>query len=70
MVKMKKLGKKRALAASWEGPYRFVGHVDGKGTLTLKKVVVCVLCRMQMGVSGRDLGGTYKFSTCSQIEQS
>jgi hypothetical protein len=31
MVKMKKLGKKHALAASWEGPYRFVGHVDGKG---------------------------------------
>jgi hypothetical protein len=27
MVKM----KKRALAASWEGPYQFVGHVDGKG---------------------------------------
>jgi len=31
MVKMKRPGKKRALAASWEGPYRFVGHVDGKG---------------------------------------
>ncbi len=31
MVKMKRPGKKRALAASWEGPYRFIGHVDGKG---------------------------------------
>jgi hypothetical protein len=31
MVKMKKPAKRRALAASWEGPYRFVGHVDGKG---------------------------------------
>jgi len=31
MVKMKRPGKKRLLAASWEGPYRFVEHVDGKG---------------------------------------
>jgi hypothetical protein len=31
MVKMKKPGKKRALATSWEGPYQFMGHVDGKG---------------------------------------
>jgi hypothetical protein len=31
MVKMKKLGKRRALIASWEGPYQFVGHADGKG---------------------------------------
>jgi hypothetical protein len=31
MVKMKKPGKRRALSASWEGPYQFVGHVDGKG---------------------------------------
>jgi hypothetical protein len=27
MVKMKKPGKRRALSASWEGPYQFVGHV-------------------------------------------
>jgi hypothetical protein len=31
MVKMKRPGKKRTLVASWEGPYQFVGHVDGKG---------------------------------------
>jgi len=30
MVKMKKPGKRRALVASWEGPYQFVGHADGK----------------------------------------
>jgi len=30
MVKMKKPGKRRALSASWEGPYQFVGHTDGK----------------------------------------
>ncbi len=29
MVKMKKLGKKKALTANWEGPYQFVAHVDG-----------------------------------------
>jgi hypothetical protein len=37
MVKMKKLGKKRALAASWEGPYWFVGHADGKGNLDFEE---------------------------------
>jgi hypothetical protein len=31
MVKMKKPGKKKALVASWEGSYRFIGHADGKG---------------------------------------
>jgi hypothetical protein len=31
MVKMKKPSKKRALAASCEGSYQFMGHVDGKG---------------------------------------
>jgi hypothetical protein len=37
MVKMKKLGRKRALAASWEGPYRFIGHVDGKGNFDFEE---------------------------------
>ncbi len=37
MVKMKKLGKKRALTASWEGPYQFIGHTDGKGNLDFEK---------------------------------
>jgi hypothetical protein len=33
MVKMKKPGKKKALTASWEGPYLFVAHTDGVGNL-------------------------------------
>ncbi len=37
MVKMKKPRKKRALTASWEGPYRFVGHTDGKGNLDFEE---------------------------------
>jgi hypothetical protein len=41
-----------------------------KATMTLKKVVVCVLSRTLMGVNGRDLGGTYRFTTCNLIEQS
>jgi hypothetical protein len=31
MVKMKKPGRKKTLAASWEGPSQFIGHADGKG---------------------------------------
>jgi len=45
MVKMKRPGKKRALAASWEGPYQFVGHVDGKGDFDFEKG--CRLCVVQ-----------------------
>jgi len=37
MVKMKKPGRKKTLAASWEGPYRFVGYVDGKGNFDFEE---------------------------------
>jgi hypothetical protein len=37
IVKMKKPGKRRALSASWEGPYQFVGHADGKGNFDFKE---------------------------------
>jgi hypothetical protein len=37
MVKMKKPGKRRALTASWEGPYQFIGHSDGKGNLDFEE---------------------------------
>jgi hypothetical protein len=37
MVKMKKPGKRRALSASWEGPYQFIGHIDGKGNLDFEE---------------------------------
>ncbi len=45
MVKMKRLGKKRALAASWESPYRFIGHVDGKGNYDFEEG--CRMCIIQ-----------------------
>ncbi len=37
MVKMKKPGKRRALSASWEGPYQFIGHTDGKRNLDFEE---------------------------------
>ncbi len=37
MVKMKKPGKRRALSPSWEGPYQFVGHTDGKGNFDFEE---------------------------------
>jgi len=42
MVKMKKPGKRRALSASWEGPYQFVGHTDGKGDFDFEEG--CRIC--------------------------
>ncbi len=70
MVKMKKPGKKRALAASWEGPYRFVGHVDGKGNFDFEEG--CRLCVVQ-DANGRQWERSRRdlqISTCSLIEQS
>jgi hypothetical protein len=45
MVKMKKPGKRRALIASWEGPYRFIGHTDEKGNLDFEEG--CRMCIVQ-----------------------
>ncbi len=42
MVKMKKPGKRKALSASWEGPYQFVGHADGKGNFDFEEG--CRIC--------------------------
>ncbi len=40
-----------------------------RATWTLRKAIVCVLCRMLVGINGRDLGGTYKFSIYNQIKR-
>jgi hypothetical protein len=45
MVKMKKPGKRRALIASWEDPYQFVGHADGKGNSDFEEG--CRICIVQ-----------------------
>ncbi len=45
IVKMKKPGKRRALSGSWEGPYQFVGHVDGKGNFDFEEG--CRICIVQ-----------------------
>jgi len=45
MVKMKKPGKRKALIASWEGPYQFVGHADGKGNFDFEEG--CRICIVQ-----------------------
>ncbi len=45
MVKMKKPGKKITLIASWEGPYQFVGHIDGKGNFDFEEG--CRICIIQ-----------------------
>jgi len=45
MVKMKKPGKRRVLTASWEGPYQFIEHSDGKGSFNFEEG--CRLCIVQ-----------------------
>jgi hypothetical protein len=37
MVKMKKPWKKKTLITSWQGPYQFIGHVDGKGNFDFEE---------------------------------
>jgi hypothetical protein len=39
--------KRRALSASWEGPYQFIGHTDGIGNLDFEEG--CRLCIIQDG---------------------
>jgi hypothetical protein len=44
LVKMKKPDKRRALSASWKGPYQFVGHADGKGNFDFEEGCrVCII---------------------------
>ncbi len=45
MVKMKILGKRRVLSASWEGPYQFIEHADGKGDFDFEER--CRICVVQ-----------------------
>jgi len=63
MVKMRKPGKKKALTASWEGPYLFVAHADGMALLTLMKEVESSFFRTVMGISGKDPAGISKSIT-------
>jgi len=60
MVKMKKLGKKKALTSNWEGPYQFVAHANGIGNLILKKETKYASLKMLMKISGKDPAGIYK----------
>jgi len=44
MVEMKKPGKKKTLVTSWEGPYQFIGHADGKGNYDLEEgSIICII---------------------------
>ncbi len=37
LLDSRKPGKKRALDANWEGPYQFIGHIDGKGNFDFEE---------------------------------
>jgi hypothetical protein len=45
MVKMRKPGKRRTFTTSWESPYQFVGHADGKGNFDFEEG--CRICIIQ-----------------------
>jgi hypothetical protein len=66
MVKMKKPGKKRALTTSWEGPYQFIGHADGKGNFDFEEGSrICII----QDVDGRQsLIGIFRSITFNQIK--
>jgi hypothetical protein len=59
MVKMKKPRKKKALTTSWEGPYQFIGHADGKGNFDFEACnKICIIKdanRHQWEISRKDL---------------
>jgi hypothetical protein len=37
LLDFRKPRKKKALAVNWEGPYQFIGHVDGKGNFDFEE---------------------------------
>ncbi len=45
LLDSRKPGKEKVLAASWEGPYQFIGHVDGKGNFDFEEG--CHICIIQ-----------------------
>jgi hypothetical protein len=50
IVKMRKLGKKKALLANWKGPYAFVKYKDEKGCRKFDDG--CQVCVLQ-GINGK-----------------
>ncbi len=42
-VKILKLGKKKSLLKSWEGPYLFVRYLDGKGSTGQDEGLTCII---------------------------
>lgn len=61
MMKMKKLGQKKALEASYEGPYLFVGYVNGKEEVDLMKEDTSTSLKDLMKLSGNDHKEIYNF---------
>jgi hypothetical protein len=47
-----------------------MGHVDGKGNYDFEDTVAYVSSKTLMEGNRRGLGGTYRSTTCNQIEQS
>jgi len=56
---MKKPRKNKTLIASWEGPYQFIGHANGKGDFDFEKGNrICIIKDVdghQLEKSRRDL---------------
>jgi hypothetical protein len=60
MVKMKKLGKKKALTSSWEGPYQFIGHANGNGNFDFEEGnIICII---------KDADGHHWEKSCKDLQ--
>jgi hypothetical protein len=60
---MNKLGKKKSLASSWEGPYLFVRYLDGHGFLEQDEGRRVCVVRARMKNCGTNLNEICKYST-------
>jgi hypothetical protein len=60
MVKMKKLGKKKALTSSWEPHTNSLDMQVGMGTLILKKATNYPSLKMLIDINGKDHTRTFK----------
>ncbi len=62
-VKMKKQGKKKSLASSWEGPFLFMKYLNGLVLWTMMKGARICVIKGKTNNYGIDLEKTCKYFT-------
>jgi hypothetical protein len=66
-VKMEKLGKKKSLVSTWEGPFLFLNYFDDNGFMGQDEGVECVLLKARRNNFGTDLDEICSYSILHKL---